>query len=58
MRILGVVAHGTSTIFVERLWQTVKHEHIYLSPDGSGTAIKAGLESYFVWHNGRNIIRP
>lgn len=37
--------------FVERLWRTVKYEHLYLNPADSGTALKQGLARYFDWYN-------
>ena len=38
-------------VFVERLWRTVKYEHVYLRPAETGTELKAGLRSYYAWHN-------
>ena len=38
-------------VFVERLWRTVKYEHVYLRPADTGTELKAGLRSYFAWYN-------
>ena len=38
-------------VFVERLWRTVKYEHIYLNPAENGTALKQGLATYFAWYN-------
>ena len=40
-------------VFVERLWRTVKHEHVYLNPAEDGAALKRGLTTYFDWHNRR-----
>ena len=39
-------------VFVERLWRTVKYEHVYLRPADTGTELRAGLRSYFAWYNG------
>ncbi|UTV80729.1 IS3 family transposase [Acidithiobacillus sp. YTS05] len=38
-------------VFVERLWRTVKYEHVYLRPAETGTELKAGLRAYFDWYN-------
>ena len=38
-------------VFVERLWRTVKYEHLYLNPPDDGTALKHGLARYFDWYN-------
>jgi putative transposase len=38
-------------VFVERLWRTVKYEHLYLRPADNGTALKEGLARYFAWYN-------
>jgi putative transposase len=38
-------------VFVERLWRTVKYEHIYLKPAESGLELKRGLSEYFDWYN-------
>jgi putative transposase len=38
-------------VFVERLWRTVKYEHIYINPAEDGLELREGLESYFEWYN-------
>lgn len=38
-------------VFVERLWRTVKYEHLYLNPTNNGTELKQSLEKYFDWYN-------
>lgn len=38
-------------VFVERLWRTVKYEHVYLNPAENGTVLKQGLSTYFDWYN-------
>lgn len=40
-------------IFVERLWRTVKYEHLYLYDYESIPAVAAGLEAYFQFYNTR-----
>jgi putative transposase len=38
-------------VFVERLWRTVKYEHIYLNDYGCVPDLEAGLHSYFQFYN-------
>ena len=38
-------------IFIERLWRTVKYEHIYLNEYGTGLELVAGLAHYFDFYN-------
>jgi len=38
-------------IFVERLWRTVKYEHIYLHDYTTVAALQAGLTAYFNFYN-------
>jgi putative transposase len=38
-------------IFIERLWRTIKHEHIYLSDDTTGLELVVGLANYFDFYN-------
>jgi putative transposase len=38
-------------IFIERLWRTVKYEHIYLNDYDSGFDLVAGLDNYFHFYN-------
>jgi len=38
-------------IFIERLWRTVKYEHIYLSDYSNGLELVAGLAHYFDFYN-------
>jgi putative transposase len=39
------------TIFIERLWRTVKYEHLYLYERATGPAVAQGLTSYFQFYN-------
>ena len=39
-------------IFIERLWRTVKYEHIYLHVYGDGLSLYKGLHNYFSFYNG------
>ena len=38
-------------VFVERLWRTVKYEHVYLHDHATPRALAAGLAGYFVYYN-------
>jgi len=38
-------------VFVERLWRTVKYEHLYPNPRENGHQVEAGLRAYFHYYN-------
>ena len=38
-------------IYVERLWRSVKYEHVYLHTPADGIALYEGLSSYFTFYN-------
>ena len=38
-------------IFIERLWRSVKHEHVYLFPAADGLECYSGLKEYFEYYN-------
>ncbi len=38
-------------IFIERLWRTVKYEHLYLHEYVTVTAVRQGLDGYFQFYN-------
>lgn len=38
-------------VFVERLWRTVKHEHIFLNEYENGAQLWTGLDGYFRFYN-------
>ena len=38
-------------IFIERLWRSVKYEHVYLFPASDGVECARGLEEYFSYYN-------
>lgn len=42
---------ATDNIFIERLWRSVKYEHIYLFPKDNGLECYKGLKEYFVYYN-------
>ena len=44
---------ATDNAFIERLWRTVKWEHIYLNPADDGHHLFHQLDAYFAYHNHR-----
>lgn len=38
-------------IFIERLWRSVKYEHVYLFPASDGIESYRGLKEYFAYYN-------
>ena len=42
---------ATDNAFIERLWRTVKYEHIYLNDYADGMALRNGLDTYFRYYN-------
>lgn len=42
-------------IFVERLWRTVKYEHIYLKVPDDGVQLYEGLNDYFCFYNNERL---
>jgi len=40
---------GFDNIFIERLWRTVKYEHIYLSDYTTGLELVAGVSGQIKW---------
>ena len=45
-------------VFVERLWRTVKYEHLYLHDYATPRALQAGLADYFLITTRSGFIRP
>lgn len=42
---------ATDNAFIERLWRTVKWEHIYLNPADDGHQLYQQLQTYFAYYN-------
>lgn len=40
-------------IFIERLWRTVKQDHVYLYPASNGLELYQGLQGFFTYYNTR-----
>jgi putative transposase len=38
-------------VFIERLWRTLKYDHIYLNPADNGTACRDGINEYLNYYN-------
>ena len=38
-------------VFIERLWRTLKYDHIYLNPADSGTTCRDGINEYLNYYN-------
>lgn len=40
-------------IFIERLWRSVKYDHVYLYPANNGKELYNGLQEYFDYYNNK-----
>jgi len=38
-------------VFIERLWRTLKYDHIYLNPAESGTACREGIGTFLKYYS-------
>jgi putative transposase len=45
------VGRAIDNVFIERLWRTLKYDHIYLNPADSGGACRAGIAKYLDYYN-------
>jgi putative transposase len=45
------VGRAIDNVFIERLWRTLKYDHIYLNPAENGTACRAGIATYLRYYN-------
>jgi putative transposase len=45
------VGRAIDNVFIERLWRTIKYDHIYLNPADSGNALRDGLETFIEYYN-------
>jgi len=50
---ISMDSHGRAldNVFIERLWRSVKYEHIYLKDYASVLELAAGIERYFGFYN-------
>ena len=42
---------ATDNAFIERLWRSVKYEHVYIRPHANGNDLYRGLDYYFDYYN-------
>ena len=45
------VGRAIDNVFIERLWRTIKYDHIYLNPAESGHALRDGLDVFIDYYN-------
>ena len=45
------VGRAIDNVFIERLWRTIKYDHIYLNPADSGHALREGLATFIDYYN-------
>jgi putative transposase len=45
------VGRAIDNVFIERLWRTVKYDHVYLNPANSGNELRAGLNDFLNYYN-------
>ena len=45
------VGRAIDNVFIERLWRTVKYDHVYLNPANSGNELRAGLSVFLSYYN-------
>lgn len=45
------VGRAIDNVFIERLWRTVKYDHVYLNPANSGNELRDGLEVFLNYYN-------
>jgi putative transposase len=45
------VGRAIDNVFIERLWRTVKYDHVYLNPANSGNELRQGLNVFLNYYN-------
>lgn len=45
------VGRAIDNVMIERLWRTLKYDHIYLNPADSGNACRDGIGEFFNYYN-------
>jgi putative transposase len=45
------VGRAIDNVFIERLWRTIKYDHIYLNPAESGNVLRDGLETFIEYYD-------
>ena len=46
-----LVTVKNNNIFIERLWRSLKYEHVYLFPASDGLECYRGIREYFEYYN-------
>ena len=46
------VGRAIDNVFIERLWRTLKYDHVYLNPAINGNACRDGIGDYLNYYNG------
>ena len=52
---MDVCGRWMDTVFIERLWRSLKHEDIYLKGYADGREAKAGIASWIAFYNDRRL---
>jgi len=47
----GRVGRAIDNVFIERLWRTLKYDHVYLNPAESGNACRDGITEFLTYYN-------
>ena len=45
------VGRAIDNVFIERLWRTLKYDHVYLNPAENGITCRAGIATYLRYYN-------
>jgi putative transposase len=45
------VGRAIDNVFIERLWRTLKYDHIYLNPADNGITCRSGIATYLRYYN-------
>ena len=45
------VGRAIDNVFIERLWRTLKYDHVYLNPAESGNACRDGITEFLTYYN-------
>ena len=45
------VGRAIDNVFIERLWRTLKYDHVYLNPADSGNACRDGITGFLTYYN-------
>ncbi len=45
------VGRAIDNVMIERLWRTLKYDHIYLNPAESGNACRDGIGEFFNYYD-------